>query len=474
MPSGVAIGAIDCAEHEKNTNFYKFSRFFSKKAATNPVSSATLGLMEAADCCPGVLCGMLETIKIATAELEVGMFVSALDRPWLETPFMIQGFRIESRLQIDRIQEYCHYVFVDTRQSRQPLEKVQRKAAVGQKRVPVAHIFRDRHLESYGDQSAFSEERPRAEAALDQLINDLCEIFEEVGRGSKINVIQLRKSVEPLIGSISRNPDACLWVARLKQHDQYSYEHALGSAIWAVALGREVGLSRQDLRSLAMGGMLMDVGKLRVDPELLHAKRPLTAKESAYMQDHVTHGLKIIEESGIINPDVLNMVAHHHERHNGSGYPLGTKGDMIPAVARIASIVDTYGALTSNREYAAAVSPSHAIRILYDARDVDFQAELVEAFIRAIGVYPAGTLIELSSGEVGVVVAEYRTRRLHPKVMVLLDPHKRRLPVPMLKELQEENDKAAGQPINIVRSLEPGAYGIDLASIERPSVQATA
>lgn len=417
---------------------------------------------------------MLETIKIATAELEVGMFVSALDRPWLGTPFMIQGFRVESRAQIDRLQEYCQHVFVDTRQSRQPPEKVKRKAAITHKRVPVAHIFRDRNLADYGDQTAFSEERPRAEEALDLLINDLCEIFEDVSRGNKINVIHLRKSVEPLIGTISRNPDACLWVARLKQHDQYSYEHALSSAIWAVALGREVGFSRQDLRSLAMGGMLMDVGKLRVDPELLQAQRPLTAKESAYMQDHVTHGLKIIEESGIINPDVINMVAHHHERHNGSGYPLGTWGDKIPAVARIAGIVDTYGALTSNREYAAAVSPSHAIRVLYDARDAEFQAELVEAFIRAIGVYPAGTLVELSSGEIGVVVAEYRIRRLHPKVMILLDSHKQRLPTPLLKELQEQSDQTSGRALNIVRSLEPGAYGIDLASLERPNAHATA
>lgn len=417
---------------------------------------------------------MLETVRIATADLELGMFVSALDRPWLETPFIIQGFRIENRGEIEQLQKYCHHVFVDTRQSRQAAEKVQHKATSNQQRIPVAHIFRDRQLEAYGDQSAFSEERSRAEAALEVLVNDLCEIFEAVKSGGKINVIQLRKSVEPLIGSISRNPDACLWVARLKQHDQYAYEHALSSAIWAVALGRELGFSHQDLRSLAMGGMLMDVGKLHVDPELLQAQRPLNDKESAYMQEHVSHGLRIIEESGIINPDVINMVAHHHERHNGSGYPLGTSGEKIPGVARIAAIVDTYGALTSNREYAAAISPSHAIRVLYDARNVEFQAELVEAFIRAIGVYPAGTIVELSSGEVGVVVAEYRSRRLHPKILVLLDAHKRRLAKPVPRELREQKDRAARAPVNIVRSLEPGAYGIDLASIERPGVHATA
>jgi HD-GYP domain-containing protein (c-di-GMP phosphodiesterase class II) len=416
---------------------------------------------------------MLETIKIATAELELGMFVSALDRPWLDTPFMIQGFRIESRSQIDRLQEYCQHVFVDTRQSRQPPDTVKRKATITHKRLPVAHIFRDRQLANYGDQTAFSEERPHAEEALELLINDLRELFEDVGKGGKINAIQLRKSVEPLIGSISRNPDACLWVARLKHHDQYSYEHALSSAIWAVALGREIGFSHQDLRSLAIGGMLMDVGKLRVDAELLQAQRPLTTKESAYMQDHVSHGLKILDESGIINPDVINMVAHHHERHNGSGYPLGTRSDRIPAVARIAGIVDTYGALTSNKEYAPAISPSHAIRVLYDSRDEEFQAELVEAFIRAIGVYPAGTLVELSSGEVGVVVAEYRVRRLHPNVMILLDAQKQRLAIPLLTELEERNKQPSGQSVNIVRSLEPGAYGIDLASIERPDARAS-
>ncbi|MEQ9463666.1 MAG: HD-GYP domain-containing protein [Haliea sp.] len=408
---------------------------------------------------------MLETVKIATADLEVGMFVSALDRPWLETPFVIQGFRIEHRAQIERLLEYCEHVFIDTRQSRQPLEKVQRTARLSQKRIPLAQIFHDRDLLGYGDQAAFQEERPRAEAALDLLINDLCEIFEDVGRGGKINVINLRKSVEPLIGSISRNPDACLWVARLKHHDQYSYEHALSSAIWAVALGREVGMSRQDLRSLAMGGMLMDVGKLRVEPELLQAKRSLTARESAYMQEHVTYGLQIIEESGIINPDIINMVAHHHERHNGSGYPLGIRGERIPAVARIAAIVDTYGALTSDREYAAAISPSNAIRVLYEARGLDFQTELVEAFIRAIGVYPAGTLVELSTGEVGIVVAEYRTRRLRPKVMILMDSDKHLLPSPTLRDLQAQDDATAEPLVNILRSLEPGAYGIDLQNV---------
>jgi putative nucleotidyltransferase with HDIG domain len=265
---------------------------------------------------------------------------------------------------------------------------------------------------------------------------------------------------------MGRNPDACLWLTRLKQHDEYSYQHSLSASIWAVALGRQLGMQRLDLRSLAVGAMLMDVGKLRVPPDLLQADRPLNEQELQTVREHVTNGVEIIEESGMINQDVIDMVAHHHERYDGSGYPQGLCRDEIPPFARIAGIVDSYDALTSNRSYAPAVSPSEAIRLLYKSRDNDFQAELVEAFIQAVGIYPAGTVVELSSGEVGVVVAEYRTRRLLPKVTVLLDANKKRLARPKVVDLLIETSPEGEQSLSIVRSLEPGAYDIDLAQVD--------
>ena len=167
-----------------------------------------------------------------------------------------------------------------------------------------------------------------------------------------------------------------------------------------------------------------------------------------------------------MNKDVLDMVAHHHERHDGSGYPNGLSGDRIPVYARIAAIVDCYDAITSHRSYARAIPPSAAIKKLYEWRDVDFQAELVEEFIQAVGIYPAGTLVELSSGEVAVVVAEYRTRRLRPKVMVLLDANK--LPVTEVKivDLLNQQSTADGKALEITSSLEPEAYGIDMTAIK--------
>jgi HD-GYP domain-containing protein (c-di-GMP phosphodiesterase class II) len=417
---------------------------------------------------------MLKTLKVSTSDLQIGMFVSGLDRPWLDTPFFTQGFVIENQEDINRLQNYCESVFIDSRRGRKVEIAVRREApkrpepAAAKKtkdraRIPIERIFVGRTIKPYRDESAWVDEHPRAQRALNTLIVDIDDIFEHVSAGEKLNVIKLRKSVEPIVDSISSNPDACLWVTRLKQHDNYTYQHSLSAAMWAVSLGRQLGLPRHDLRSLAMGCMLMDVGKLRVEPELLQAQRELNVEEAAAVAAHVGHGLEILGECGILNQDVIDMVAHHHERYDGSGYPNGLTRDEIPPFARIAAIVDTYDALTTKRRYAKVVAPSDAIKLLYEARDEDFQAELVEAFIQAIGIYPAGTLVELSSGEVGVVVAEYRTRRLRPKVMLLLDANKKKLSTSRLIDLQEAAAAPGAAALSIKKSLEPDAYGIDLS-----------
>jgi len=423
---------------------------------------------------------MLKTHKVSTSELYVGMFVSGLDRPWLETPFYTQGFLIESKEDISRLQQYCDSVYIDIRRSQkmdptklQSARKLETrkngrgntKASRDRPRIPMEQIFRGRKLRRYEDNTNWEEENPRAQKALSTLIVDIDDIFEHVSVGEKLNVIKLRKSVEPVVDSISRNPDACLWVNRLKKHDQYTYQHSLSASMWSVSLGRQVGLPRQDLRSLAMGCLLMDVGKLRIEPALLQTNRELSTEEAAELAGHISHGLDILKECGVMNQDVIDMVAHHHERHDGSGYPNGLSGDEIPPFARIAAIVDTYDALTSNRHHARAIAPSDAIKLLYHSRDRDFQAELVESFIQAIGIYPAGTLVELSSGEVGVVVAEYRTRRLRPKVMLLLDARKNKLPQPRVVDLQDDSEQAGASVLSIKKSLEPEAYGIDLTRV---------
>jgi HD-GYP domain-containing protein (c-di-GMP phosphodiesterase class II) len=406
---------------------------------------------------------MLQTLKVDVSDLATGMFISGLDRPWLGTPFYTQGFLIESDEDIRRVCDFCQFVYVDTHKSRFITPKLHREITKDRPRVPIEKIFAGHELKPYSDDAAWKDEHPRAKAALETLLQDITDIFEKVSSAGKVDAIRMKKSADPIIASISRNPDACLWLGRLKQHDQYSYQHSISVAIWAVALGRQLGLQKHDLRSLAIGGMLMDVGKILVDPELLRANRPLTEEETREMRHHVAHGVHLVKKSGIINQDVLDMVAFHHERYDGSGYPRGLSHDQIPPFARIAAIVDTYDAITSNRSYAAPRAPAEAIKELYQERDVKFQAELVEAFIQAVGIYPAGTIVELTSGEVGLVVAESRTRRLLPKVILILDARKNEYRKPRLVDLQDTANNGRGNPISISRSLEPGAHGIDIS-----------
>jgi HD-GYP domain-containing protein (c-di-GMP phosphodiesterase class II) len=333
-------------------------------------------------------------------------------------------------------------------------------------RKSTQQLFTNRILKKYQDGSDWGEEYPKAQVAVQALSEGIDDIFGKLAEGGSLDMVRVKKSVEPMIDSISRNPDACIWLARMKQEDKYTYQHSLGASIWAVALGRQLGLPKSDLRSLAIGGLLFDVGKLGVEPGLLNTQQPLTDDEFQQVRNHVKLGVEMIAGSGLMNQDVIDMITYHHERHDGSGYPEGIRGDNIPVFARIAAIVDCYDAITSHRSYARAIPPSTAIKMLYEWKDIDFQGELVEEFIQAVGIYPAGTLVELSSGEVGVVVAEYRTRRLRPRVMVLLDENKQSLPEIKTIDLLSQKETAAGEPLNITGSLEPDAYGIDMTAIK--------
>jgi HD-GYP domain-containing protein (c-di-GMP phosphodiesterase class II) len=262
-----------------------------------------------------------------------------------------------------------------------------------------------------------------------------------------------------------RHTGPCIWLVRLKQEDRYTYQHPLGAAIWAVALGRQLGLPKTDLRTLAIGGLLFDIGKLGVDPELLQTTRQLSDAEFQQVRNHVKLGVEMIQGSTLMNTDVIDMITYHHERHDGSGYPKGLRGDDIPVFARIAAIVDCYDAITSHRGYASAIAPSTAIKMLYEWKDIDFQGELVEEFIQAVGVYPAGTLVELSNREVGVVMAAYRESRLRPRLLVLLDADKKPLDQPRTLDLKHVTKAPDGSPLEIRSSLEPGAHDIDMARI---------
>lgn len=398
--------------------------------------------------------------KISVADVKVGMYVSRLDRPWLETRYLFQGFHINSVEDIKELRQHCEYVYVDpqrgettprvmqTLERRKPLDKYAAvfKNATGHERYPVLTTVKEEIEICRHDRA--------------QALETVSNILDDIKTGGAIKVEAVRQAVGGVIASIVRNPDAFFWLTRLKNKDNYAYAHCIDACGLAAAFGRHLGFSKPELEDLAVGCLLFDIGKLQLPDELLKKPGRLTDKEYTLIRRHVEFGAQMVSEMQDGKEQMVEVVWHHHERHNGKGYPRGILGHQIPVNGRIAALVDCYDAITSERAYSPAVSAYDAVQMIYEWRDKDFQADMVEQFIQCIGLYPTGTLVELSTGEVGLVLSQNRVRRLRPTVMLVLDKNKVAYEFHPTLELIDDPVDDNGRIIEIRQPLEPGAYGI--------------
>lgn len=405
--------------------------------------------------------------KVFTSDLQIGMYVAELDRPWLETPFEIQGFLLRSGEDISQIEKYCDYVYIDTEKGKDDVEEIEEadsgagNSAARLKDLQQKQTLINRTPHSYKIKADFKSELNVAYASHEQLCDATSDILDLAIKNEKIHLPTVKKAITPMVESVIRNPEAFSWLTMMKKMDSYAYNHSVSCSIWAAAFGRNLGLPIKDIQAVSMGALLFDIGKARLPEALVLKSEPFNKFEYKLAKTHVQLSLDIVGSITDIQDDEIQMIATHHERHDGSGYPDGLKGNSIPLFGKMAGIIDSYDAMISDRHYAAAISPHEAIKELYDQSGKDFQPELVEQFIQVVGVYPVGTLVELSDGRVGVVVAHHRIRRLRPRVMMILDRHKemyKRFRIEDLYEVERDED---GLPLDIMRSVPPKKYGID-------------
>ena len=283
--------------------------------------------------------------------------------------------------------------------------------------------------------------------------------FNHIGKaiksGATPTIERISPLLEALVASVIRNPAAGVWLARLKSKSSYAHRHCISCAILCAVMGRQLGLDEDAMFELGLGGLFMDSGKLLLPDSLLRKTQSLTEEEQRETHSHTELGLKAVKRAGL--PDrVVQVIQHHHERFDGSGYPAGLKGTDIPLYARIAAIVDCYDAMTSPRYYATPIPHSEAIMKLASWRKTLFQKELVDTFIQAIGLYPPGSLVELTNGEVAVV-SEFRPGMgRKPELTVILNREKKRLPRKRVIVLTGKEGT-----IDIARNLPPDAYDLD-------------
>ena len=318
-----------------------------------------------------------------------------------------------------------------------------------------------RHQVAYRDTASFDDEVPRARDAQRAMAEFAGRMLDDVRNGRPISQDDVRDAVEPMVRSILRNVDAFLWVDNLRARGSYEYEHALNCSALAAAFGRHIGFPEDVLADMASGGLLLDVGKLRVRAELVAGDGALDAAGWEEMRRHVEHGLDALEQAGALPSHVYGMIRSHHERDDGSGYPDQLDGSRIPLLARIAGVIDSYVAMTSERAHRRAIARHQALQVLYAERDRLYAAETVEQFMQCMSVYPTGSLVELTTGEVAIVTGQNPARRLRPRVVVVADADKALLPAFRNIDLMVQADDGAQERVLVARTLQPGAYGLD-------------
>lgn len=400
----------------------------------------------------------LELVKVPADQLEMGMHVAKLDRPWLETPFLMQGFAINSQEDLDSLRNICEYVYIDVLKTH--YVKPEARSNIVEPGTPTTQ---------YVNTTTVEHEIRRAAVAYQQSLDEIKTLLTKINGGTSIHAKLVRQHVKECVDSIERNPSAMMWLTRIKHADQYTAEHCINVGVLAMALGRHLGVSREQLELLGLSGVLHDVGKMKLDQDILFKTGRLTADEFNHIKLHADYGKELLEADPMVPTEVISAAYSHHERVDGHGYPLQLPDKEIGFYARVVSIVDAYDAITSQRCYSPSRSSAEALKILYECAGTQFDKQLVVKFIEAIGIYPPGSVVEMDTGEIGIVLSADSDNRLLPKIALLLDENKHPVPQRVI-DLKLERALGSGVQHRIKAVLKDGAFGIDLEAFTRQNI----
>ncbi|NNG14687.1 MAG: HD-GYP domain-containing protein [Gammaproteobacteria bacterium] len=275
-----------------------------------------------------------------------------------------------------------------------------------------------------------------------------------------------------MVDSIVRNPDAMQWLTNLRKRDEYTAIHSMNVCIFALSFGRYLGLGDAELNELGIGALLHDIGKMRMPLEILNKEGRLSDEEYDIVRQHAQHGYEILQQTPGLPPSALEVAYSHHERKKGNGYPRGLTNDQIPLFAKMVAIVDIYDAITSDRAYHHGMNTMDALKNMFEWREHELDSDLVERFISCLGIYPIGSLVELNTDEVGIVISVAQGRRLTPMVMLVRNAEKKTMLPPKTIDLSGFMRGKSEQPVEILKVLEPNAYGIDVREYIQQEISA--
>lgn len=413
----------------------------------------------------------LERIKLPVGILRHGLYVAECDRPWDEIPLMFQGFTITTDEELDVLRRHCSFVYVDVRRSHEEalesLTTTQPDGAgsgemqgrsdpgkdIGETRHPSPERFRA-HVEAAGEARAGAHEF-------------IAQAFQDARLGHGLDTGAAREVIPGLVDQMTGNATAALWLTSLRGRDSYTEVHSINVCVLSLAFAMNLGVEdRAKLERIALGALLHDVGKIRIPPNILNKPGPLTAEEWELVKTHPEQGHQIVADSADMPQEALEIILLHHERRGGQGYPMGLSGGQLPQHVQIVALANAYDSLTSARPYRSPEQPDKVLQDFYNDADDLFGRDPVERFIRCVGIYPVGSLVELDNGAVGVVVGSPPDDRLRPTVLLVRTPDGELYEKRVLLNLSADADGGTAAPARAVRRvLDPVEEEIDVAAI---------
>ncbi len=358
--------------------------------------------------------------KIDVADLKTGMYVSDLGAGWMDHPFLRNNFAVSDDTIIEKIVDAgIREVYIDTTrghdvQHAPTREEVERKLNEDMHRVVAEHKVVVR--------VSYREEAANAVKVRDEANRIAHDILNDVRLGKQVAVEKVEPVVQEMTASILRNGNALTSLCRVKDADNYTFLHSVSVCALLVSFCRAAGMATDEIHLVGIGGLLHDIGKMKVPGSILNKQGKLTDDEFLKMKNHVVASMEVLSVTPGIHPDSILVAHQHHERHDGTGYPLGLKGDNISRIGQMAAVCDVYDAITSDRCYHKGMLPHEALRKILEWSKYHFKPEVAQQFIRIIGIYPVGTLVMLESGRIGIVHDQNEGGNLlQPVVRVIFD-----------------------------------------------------
>ncbi|MDO9105937.1 MAG: HD-GYP domain-containing protein [Methylovulum sp.] len=405
--------------------------------------------------------GFSEKTYTPVGQLAIGMYIVELDRPWLETPFLFQGFELKSEAQIQSVKNFCNYVYIDK-------SKGKKHILVDNRPKAPAKILNNLDINQPPPKKTgtFEQEILRADNIYTTTENVIENFMKTASQEGEVDGFIARKAVTECVNSILHSPDAMLWLTQLKKKDQYTMQHSLNVCVLSVILGRYLNLSKENMINLGLSGMLHDIGKMRLPLKLLHHRGQLEEDEIALMKTHTTLGYELLKASNCIDMCVAEVALTHHERLDGSGYPRGLKLGSISDFAKIVSIADAYDSMTSDKPNQKSQNHLEAIHAMMNKAGTYWDKKLVVKFIESLGVYPPGCLVVMTNGAIGIVIEVNEGMKLRPKVILLLDEEKHPVPEQLIDLSQLVCDKK-GQVLTVKTIVKAEEWNIDVSKYYR-------